>query len=331
MVVHGKHVYHISADRVDQLVDLFRKADYYSLEPRYERFVTDCPTYRTSIAVESSTMSVLDYEGEAVGMPHAVVDLEDAIDRIADTGKWIQATPETVPALKSEGFDFHSQDAGRALFEAVGAGAIGTVRDMLAAGAPVGWKSEDGESALSYAVMGIGPLSETLGERREIVRMLIDAGASKQDREAKGHALRWAVNWNDRELLRMLLDYGADPNIRALDTTALIAAIGATSPDLFAEIMRHHPKVDGRDHEGNTALFSARTVHMAQALIKAGADVNARNLKGQTPVMMTDDDDITLLLIRAGANLSARDKRGNTAWDLASSASKRAIINRYFR
>jgi ankyrin repeat protein len=46
---------------------------------------------------------------------------------------------------------------------------------------------------------------------------------------------------------------------------------------------------------------------------------------------MTEDDDITLLLIRAGANLSARDKSGNTAWDLASSASKRAIINRYFR
>jgi hypothetical protein len=90
---------HISHEAVSEMLEAFRKADYFSLEDEYRYAVTDSPTYVTSISFDGHTKSVLDYVGEEVGMPHAVAELEMAIDRLAGTGGWIKGkdTKEKMP------------------------------------------------------------------------------------------------------------------------------------------------------------------------------------------------------------------------------------------
>jgi hypothetical protein len=115
VAISGRHNSHIAVDRVDELVNLFRKADYFSLDGQYQWRVTDQATYVTTIVIGDKKKSVVDYSGERVGMPHIVTELEDAIDRIAETAKWLKSDEQTMPALVAERFDFQSKEAAQML------------------------------------------------------------------------------------------------------------------------------------------------------------------------------------------------------------------------
>jgi hypothetical protein len=80
----------ISMDDVRELVNLFRAADYYSLRDDYFGASGGPPTYTTSISIDGQTKKVEEVVGLIMGMPKSVIDLEDAIDRIAGTAKWIK-------------------------------------------------------------------------------------------------------------------------------------------------------------------------------------------------------------------------------------------------
>jgi Domain of unknown function (DUF6438)/Gram-negative bacterial TonB protein C-terminal len=94
-----KQYSHISHEAVSEMLDVFRKVDYFSLEDEYRYAVTDNPTYVTSISFDRHTKSVVDYVGEEAGMPHDVAELELAIDRLAGTEGWIKGkdTKEKMP------------------------------------------------------------------------------------------------------------------------------------------------------------------------------------------------------------------------------------------
>jgi hypothetical protein len=85
----GRQVAKISHESLVKLVDVFRKADYFSLAERYVSGVTDNPTYVSSISFDGLSKSVLDYVGRDVGMPPGVSNVEDAIDRLSGASKWI--------------------------------------------------------------------------------------------------------------------------------------------------------------------------------------------------------------------------------------------------
>ena len=67
---------------------------------------------------------------------------------------------------------------------------------------------------------------------------------------------------------------------------------------------------------GKTPLHSAHSAKIANALIKAGADVNAKDKykvylikrNGLTPLHKTNDADITNALIEAGADVNVIEK-----------------------
>jgi len=75
------------------LVEVFRKVDYFSLANSYVSGVTDNPTYVSSISFHGVSKSILDYVGRDVGMPPSVSDVEGAIRHCTSV------TP--VPALSS--------------------------------------------------------------------------------------------------------------------------------------------------------------------------------------------------------------------------------------
>jgi len=81
---------HISREALVGLLEVFRKANYFSLDRTYRLGATDLPTYTTSIAIDGQSMSVVDYAGLHVGMPASVRDVEDAIDEAAGTRDWFK-------------------------------------------------------------------------------------------------------------------------------------------------------------------------------------------------------------------------------------------------
>jgi hypothetical protein len=90
VAVKGQHVTSATPDKVRQLVNAFREADYYSLRDDYVGDVsTDCPLYRTSIEIDGQVKQVSEREGYQDGMPVAVSKLEDSVDTLANAQQWI--------------------------------------------------------------------------------------------------------------------------------------------------------------------------------------------------------------------------------------------------
>jgi hypothetical protein len=79
----GKQKLQISHASLVKLVDTFREVDYFSLATGYVSGVTDNPTYVSSISFDGLSKSVLDYVGQAAGMPPGVSVVEAAIDRLS--------------------------------------------------------------------------------------------------------------------------------------------------------------------------------------------------------------------------------------------------------
>ena len=87
--VTGKQISQISQDKVKELVDEFYRIDYFSLKDRYEEPVTDLPSTTTSITINGKTKSVYNY----LGAPRKLVELENKIDEITNSNKWINPHP----------------------------------------------------------------------------------------------------------------------------------------------------------------------------------------------------------------------------------------------
>ena len=78
----GTKVFTIPRPKVAQLVDAFRRADFYSLKDEYGGAI-DAPHCILSIAIDGRLKRVTEFDGERDGMPSAVHHLEDEIDEIA--------------------------------------------------------------------------------------------------------------------------------------------------------------------------------------------------------------------------------------------------------
>ncbi len=86
--VTGRQTAQISPDDVKALVDEFYRIDYFSLKDEYRAPETDLPTTITSITVDGRSKEVLDY----VAGPVELKELEDRIDEVAGSEKWVAWT-----------------------------------------------------------------------------------------------------------------------------------------------------------------------------------------------------------------------------------------------
>jgi hypothetical protein len=98
--VTGKQ--HGTAQREDvaRLVDMFERAHFFDLKDRYSAQITDLPTYRVTYERNGRRKTVVDYAGEDAGMPHAVSEIEQEIDRVAQTEKWVRDPHSLEPTPK---------------------------------------------------------------------------------------------------------------------------------------------------------------------------------------------------------------------------------------
>lgn len=89
VAVTGLRTRRVSPAAVRRLVNQFRAANFFALRDEYRARVTDLPSRIVTLRIGDRSKQVVDYAGEQAGMPHAVTELEAAIDRLAGTAAWV--------------------------------------------------------------------------------------------------------------------------------------------------------------------------------------------------------------------------------------------------
>lgn len=87
--VIGEQRASISPEAVQGLLRRFDAAHFESLNDAYRANVTDLPTYTIVLERDGRRKTVVDYGGLGAGMPQVVHDLQDEIDRVAGTARWV--------------------------------------------------------------------------------------------------------------------------------------------------------------------------------------------------------------------------------------------------
>lgn len=87
--VTGEQHATIERAQVQALLTEFDRVNFTSLRDAYRANVTDLPTYTVSLTRNGQTKTVVDYGGLSAGMPQSVRNLQNEIDRVANTGRWV--------------------------------------------------------------------------------------------------------------------------------------------------------------------------------------------------------------------------------------------------
>lgn len=157
VAVSGRFEDRIAPAEVAALVGMFERANFFSLKDEYAAEITDSPFYSISLTIDGRTKTVTDYVGKMVGMPAAVTELEDAIDRAAGTAKFAKGTPETIEMLRKAGFDFSSPQAGVYLADALEIDSQAYARSLIEAGAPLDGRTTRNQQSFVGLMNGSRP------------------------------------------------------------------------------------------------------------------------------------------------------------------------------
>eukprot|EP00435_Cladocopium_sp_Y103_P068268 s287_g31.t1 len=137
-------------------------------------------------------------------------------------------------------------------------------------------------------------------------------------------ALSGAIQKRRLDVVKLLLKSGAKANGENGDNPLFMAAhygYDNTMADIIRELVRYGAKVDQRDENGITPLFTAvrhNAYFAVKALLKFKANANIVDIKGgmqDTPLHDAVDlghAEIVKLLVNAKANLNAKDINGMT-------------------
>jgi ankyrin repeat protein len=214
----------------------------------------------------------------------------------------VRRAVDAQPRLLSTPVERDGQGGWTPLHLAVAAGHRDVVSELVAAGADVTLRTEDGRTPLHVALRHSPDLVELL---RELGAPLdaaaaaflgdtgrlageLDAGARLTDPETDVDLLTVGAFGGSVATVRLLLDRGADP-----DRGALHAASAAGRPEVVTVLLAAGARVDRRDPDtGRTALHAAVSgerdgddaAAVVRALLSAGADVDATTNDGASPL-----------------------------------------------
>jgi len=317
VLLPGYHTAQVDPATVARLFERFRSAHFFGLKKEYVYGATDNSTQVLTVRVGKSSKTVTDYIGTEAGMPQEVRDLEEAVDEVAGTARWVGGDTQTLADLDAAQFDYRSQ--------------AGAKLAVAAASKLAGYRPPPGVEAMILGLIDRGiPLEAKIGNTSVGGALIYAAATQGRDKlfeklAGKGVLAampRSAVNAAfgnvgcSPTIARALVDSGADPHITSDSGTALTSLRGSAAtckenPEKMMEMARTlialGVPLEARDSLGWTALMGCDSPELAQLLLAHGANPKARDKDGTTPVLATDDDRVALILLRAGADPQARD------------------------
>lgn len=212
---------------------------------------------------------------------------------------WLSLASTAYPAPRLR----QSQAPTPPLVAAAKAGDLASLQALLARGAAVDGRDNEGRTALIAAVEH---------GQEEIVQALLAHGARINATDRDGRTPLTVAVWNlDSHLAALLLQHGADPKTRDKEgRTPLIWAASWTQYDLVA----------GQEQ---------RAAALVPLLVKAGAEVDARDRKGMTALMWAagwDHPEVIRALLKHRPDINATDHHGRSALTWAARQGKESPI-----
>lgn len=335
-IVEGEHRYSVPPSEVARLVDSLRSKDIWSLRSAYRAQISDAPENELSFTFGPHTRKLSDYMGQEAGMPRAVSEFEDEVDRAARIAMWNHFEPGAVEILKAEGFEFSSVAGAELLARAV---AFGENEDAMLALIELGAPLEMVDSPKARHQGLLRPLLEVaLSNRRgRVAKVLIDRGAlnrdGRRDRKKIDAAFRAAVAGGRLKLVELVWNAAGSahrPKLMFHDTTAgkytsKAASVSKQSP--LTLTLRRTNETEGWEGAAIAEWLAARgcdlnarsaygetLLHIAansgdeplvRYLLEEGVDPLVPNKFGYLAMTGTGDENVALMLLEAGAGLLA--------------------------
>jgi ankyrin repeat protein len=328
VLVEGQHTRRIKSADVQQLLDVFRQADFFSLCDDYTVSATDVGSTTTSIQLAGSQKAITD---NWVEVPEALKNVQSAILKFSRSDQWTTGSEDTVSGLLDE---MSSPVARRALLSEILPRAAlyndtAIVQRILAYDVDLERRGPYGATALQLATDRGLP---------DMVAVLLKAGANSHavDEFGRGSLIFGAGSGNS-EVVRLLLVAGVKADERdEYGDTALMAASASGNPDSVRLLLTKGANVNVENSRHQTALLSGASgdrgfsimemgrrhadipdevIHrdaVVRLLVEAGANVNAHGWFGETALFSLDEDAVQEL-IRQHADLEARNEYGETA------------------
>lgn len=321
--IPGKHLAHIPKESAVALLGKFRAANFLSALPRYTTAVTDNSTQVLTLRVGTATKQVVDYVGLQAGLPLVVEALEDQVDEVAGTARWVKGDATTVASLEAEKWDFGSgSEDNIRLYDAAIEHKDGTLLErMLKAGAPATTSVANGEKTIGAEP----PLCVASGTRDSALVGRMLAREKSVPKVVANLCLRKSAAAGSLALVNLWLERGADslatPTGNWEDMPALAGAVASGRAAVVDRLLQFKPDLTLKVQDEPILIWAVQscrdrceqTPEIVRMLARAGADVNARDWNGRQPVFEAGASPAALAeLLLDGADIEARNDQGET-------------------
>jgi hypothetical protein len=332
--VLGEHRYEVPREDIARLLAQLRSSDLWSTRSQYRAAVTDIPTFTLSVKLGQNEHRIVDYGGRMAGMPVAVTEFEEEVDKIGHTEKWVSFSGEALERLKAEHFNFHSREAGNLLVRAVaGSQDEKAMIELVSLGAPINGtvgeddrlRSQEEASIIEEALLNNLPaLADAL-----IAQGTLQTGG-KLDQRKLDAAFRAAVVGGRLAQVQKIWGLGGDAQhpaltfmdpvlqgvgggsrFKPLPVTLLLSPVRAEEHAWEGLQLVKWLEAQGCDlkavtPEGITLLnvaVTARDIELVRYLISQGVKDMGSGQQGASALQGTQDEEIALLLLQSGASM----------------------------
>jgi hypothetical protein len=329
VLLPGTHEDRISPAAVASLIKKFQAAQFWKLRASYRAPVTDSPSYVMTFDTGRTRKTVTDYVGSEIGMPCGVTELEEAIDQVAGTDRWVRGTAGLLTWLERTGFNFQSTEAVElATSAAFGTGSEETAIGLIKRGAPLDRNTVLSGSWSASQIMpprSAGVIITDSALRRghaELFRLMAAGGwLNKLGKADTAQAFAQYAAGCSPQLVDAAADAGIDVDFSAqIDAnnhsespqgkTALAELSSSYACDQHEgdrlktaeRLIAHGANPNSRDSAGRTPLYGIENLALLNFLLAHGADATAKDKDGQSMIFGSWTDTIVLRLLEAGAS-----------------------------